>query len=48
MTPWEKQEEKEVAKLFGRPERDFIFDFPFYHGIIPEPKVNFALRFQDK
>ncbi len=48
MTPWEKQEEKQVAKLFGHAERDFIFDFPFYYDIPPTPIVNFALRFKDQ
>lgn len=48
MTPWEEQEEKEVAQLFGRPQRKFIFDFPFYHDVPITPKVNFDLRFKDK
>lgn len=48
MTSWEKQEEREIARLFGRPEREFILDFPYYHDVPITPKVNFALRFKDQ
>ncbi len=47
MTPWELQEEKQEAAIWGRPQRYFIFDKPFYHGIIPEPLVNFNLGFKE-
>lgn len=46
MTPWEQQEEAEIAKIFKRPQRKFIFDPPFYPYLPPEPKVNFDLNFQ--
>lgn len=47
MNSWELQEEKEIAKLFGRPMRTFIRDIPFYPGIPPEPLVNFDLNFKN-
>lgn len=50
MTPWEKQEEKEVAAIFLRPQRDYIFDFPTYPIFPPAPKVpkvNFDLMFKE-
>lgn len=46
MTPWELQEEKQEAKIWKRPMRSYIFDFPFYPDCPPEPKVNFDLNFQ--
>lgn len=49
MTPWEKQEEKEISKIFMRPERDFIFDFPYYPFFPPTPvipKINFDLGYK--
>lgn len=48
MTPWEEQEEKEIAEIFKRPRRQFLFDEPFYPFFPLTPKVNFALRFKDK
>lgn len=50
MTPWEKQEEKEIAAIFKRPPRDFIFDFPTYpfFPITPKvPKINFDLNYSE-
>lgn len=46
MNAWEKQEEKEIALVFKRPERDFIKDFPTY-PYFPKPmnKINFDLNF---
>lgn len=47
MTAKELQDEKMEAKLWGRPERSFIFDKPGpYYGIPPEPLVNFNLNFK--
>lgn len=48
MTSWEQQEEKEISKIFGRPERTFIFDPPFYPFFPPEPRVNFNLGYKHK
>lgn len=46
MTPWEEQEEKLEAAIWGHARRTFIFDKPHYHDIIPEPLVNFNLGFK--
>lgn len=49
LTPWEEQEEREVAKIFGRPMRTFIKDKPFYPQFPPTPlipKLNFDLNFK--
>lgn len=47
MTAKELQEEKLEAKIWGRPQRTFIFDIPGpYYGCVPEPLVNFNLNFQ--
>lgn len=49
MTAWEQQEEKEIAKIFHRPQRTYIFDPPFYpfFPFTPKvPKVNFDLNFK--
>lgn len=47
MTAKELQEEKIEAKIWGRPERTFIFDIPGpYFGTVPEPLVNFNLNFK--
>lgn len=46
MTPWEEQEEKIEAEIWGHARRSFILDKPHYHGIIPEPLVNFNLGFK--
>lgn len=45
MNSWEQQEEKEIAKLFCRPQRTFILDPPTYPFFPPEPKVNFELNY---
>lgn len=50
MTTWEQQEEKEISKIFCKPERTFIFDHPTYpfFPITPKvPKINFDLNFQE-
>lgn len=46
MNSWELQEEREIAKLFRRPERRYIFDKPFYPYVPPSDKfmVNFDLN----
>lgn len=49
MTPWEQQEEKEIAALFKRPQRKYIFDKPFYPWLPPTPivpSVNFELNYK--
>ncbi len=50
MTPWEQQEEKEIAAIFMRPQRRYIFDDPFYPFFPPTPKVpkvNFDLMYKE-
>lgn len=50
LTPWELQEEKEIAGIFGRPMRTFLKDTPFYpqFPITPKvPKLNFDLNFKE-
>lgn len=49
MTPWEQQEEKELAAAFKRPQRKYIYDKPFYPWLPPTPiipSVNFDLNFK--
>lgn len=40
MTPWEQQEERELAAIFRRPQRKYIYDPPTYPWLPPEPLVN--------
>lgn len=46
MTPWELQEEKEIAGIFRRPMRYFLHDKPIYPFFPPEPMVNFDLNYK--
>lgn len=46
MNAWEKQQEKEDAAIWKRPQRDFIFDTPTYPWCPPEPYVNFELKYK--
>lgn len=48
MTPWEEEQEREDSRIWKRPRRYFIHDPPFHPECIPEPLVNFNLRFKDK
>lgn len=47
MTPKERELEKEVASIFKRPQREFIFDTPIYPYIPPAPLANFDLNFKE-
>lgn len=55
LTSWEQQEEKELSKIFMRPERKFLLDMPYYPWLPKNPqeflsqyyKVNFELNFQE-
>lgn len=42
-TPAERQTEKELSKIFLRPERSFFYDPPFYPWLPWEPLVNFDM-----
>lgn len=46
-TPLEFQTELEIAKWMHRPPRYYVQDPPFYPWLVPEPKVNFDLRFKE-
>lgn len=49
MTPWEKEQEKQEAAIWLRPQREFILDKPFYGWFPPTPvipKVNFDLYYK--
>ncbi len=46
-TPKEWETEKLVAKAFKRPYRHFFHDMPTYPYVVPEPIVNFALKFTE-
>lgn len=45
MTAWEREQEKQDAAIWKRPQRDFIFDIPYY-GVPPTPLVNFDLKYK--
>ncbi len=44
---YEMQTEKWISTLMKRPPRHFVNDDPFYPYVVPEPKVNFKLNFQE-
>lgn len=45
MNSWEQNEERELASIFKRPQRQYIYDPPFYPWLPPEPYVNFDLNY---
>lgn len=49
LTPNEFADELEIAKIFKRPPRNYLYDQPFYPylPITPKvPRVNFDLNYQ--
>lgn len=51
MTPWEQEQEKEIAALFCRPQRTFLHDpptYPFFPPAPKVPKINFDLNYDFK
>lgn len=51
MTPWEQEQEKEIAAIFCRPQRTFLHDAPTYPFFPPAPKIpkiNFDLNYDFK
>lgn len=46
LTPKERADDLELAKLFKRPVRDFINDKPFYPWLPYAPVANFNLKYQ--
>lgn len=49
MNAWELEQEKEIAGIFKRPMRYFIFDKPFYPYVQTDntQMVNFDLNFKE-
>lgn len=49
MTSWELQEETELANLFKRPKRYYIYDMPYYPYFPNKPTehVCFDLNFSE-
>ncbi len=49
MTPWELEQEREIANIFKRPMRYFLFDKPFYPYVPTDETqmVNFDLNFKE-
>ena len=47
MTSKEFEKELWLAKWMHRPPCTYIHDKPFYPWLVPEPKVNFDLRFKE-
>ena len=45
-TPWEAAQEKEDAAIWKRPQRTFWGDPPTYPWVVPEPLVNFDLKYK--
>lgn len=48
LTPWEEEQDKQEASIWGRAKKYFIHDIPYYYDLNPEPLVNFKLNFKDK
>lgn len=46
LTPRERADDLELAKLFKRPVRNFINDTPFYPWLPYTPIANFNLKYQ--
>lgn len=46
LTSWEAQEDKIEAKIWGRAQKTFLLDIPYYYGCVPEPRVNFDLNYK--
>lgn len=46
-TTQEFETELELAKWMKRPPRHFFHDSPFYPWCVPEPRVNFDLKFKE-
>lgn len=47
MTPIEQKHDDDIAKLMKRPPKHMLLDTPYYPWVVPEPVVNFALRFKE-
>lgn len=47
MTPSELQDEKYLAQWMKRPLRTYLHDKPFYPWVVPEPVVNFDLKYRE-
>lgn len=47
MTPKEKEDEKILASIFKRPQRDYIYDAPTYPWLPFTPLANFDLNYKE-
>ena len=47
LTPEELETEIQLCKWMHRPPRTFFDDKPFYPWLVPEPRVNFKLNYQE-
>lgn len=45
--PYELEDEICTAKHWFRPVKTYVQDTPFYPWVIPEPVVNFHLRYKE-
>ncbi len=46
LTPEEMQTELEICKWMKRPPKTYFYDTPFYPWVVPEPVVNFDLKYK--
>lgn len=46
LTPQEYADDLELAKLFCRPPRNYLYDLPFYPYLPPTPIANFDLKYK--
>lgn len=47
LTPPEFETELEICRWLKRPPRHYFNDTPFYPWLVPEPVVNFDLKYKE-
>ncbi len=47
LNPKEFADELEIAKIFHRPPRNYLYDLPYYPFFPPTPLANFDLNFKE-
>nr|UHS18471.1 MAG: hypothetical protein [Betatorquevirus sp.] len=45
--PYELEDEIVTAKHWHRPVKSYVYDPPFYPWCVPEPVVNFHLKYNE-